>query len=158
MWETSNSLWAAIQSGTHVVYHAAGWLEGGLIASPEKFVMDCELLQQIERYFDPAVTATDEGSLAFDAVAEVGGDGHYFGIAHTQERYQTAFYQPFLSDIRNHEAWVQNGAVWTAERAHRIFREIVAAFEPPPMDPAIREELADFVARRTREGGAPTDY
>ena len=158
MWETSNSLWAAIQSGSHIVYHAAGWLEGGLIASPEKFVMDCELLQQIQRYFAPEVTATDEGSLAFAAVAEVAGNGHYFGIAHTQERYQTAFYQPFLSDLRNHDAWVQGGAVWTAERAHRIYREIVDAFEPPPMDEDIREELEDVVARRTREGGAPTDY
>ncbi len=158
MWETSNSIWAAIQSGSHVVYHAAGWLEGGLIASPEKFVMDCEVLQQVQRYFDPSITATGEADLAFDAIAEVDGDGHYFGIAHTQERYQTAFYQPFLSDIRNHEAWLQAGANWTAQRANKIFHDIVAAFEPPPLDPAIREELVEFVARRKREGGAPTDY
>jgi trimethylamine--corrinoid protein Co-methyltransferase len=158
MWETANSLWAAIQSGSHVVYHAAGWLEGGLIASPEKFVMDCELLQQMQRYLDSSLTATGIGELAFDAVAEVGGDGHYFGAAHTHERYQTAFYQPFLSDLRNHEAWLQGGAIWTAERAHRISRDIVAAFEPPAMDEAIREELEDFVAKRKREGGAPTDY
>jgi trimethylamine--corrinoid protein Co-methyltransferase len=116
------------------------------------------LLQQFQRYFDPALTATGEGDLAFDAVAEVGGEGHYFGIGHTRERYQTAFYQPFLSDLRNHEAWLQDGALWTAERAHRIFREIVAAFEPPRLDAAISEELESFVQRRKREGGAPTDY
>jgi trimethylamine--corrinoid protein Co-methyltransferase len=54
MWETSNALWSAVQAGANMVYHAAGWLEGGLIASPEKFVMDCEILQQIQRYFEPA--------------------------------------------------------------------------------------------------------
>jgi trimethylamine--corrinoid protein Co-methyltransferase len=158
MWETSNSLWAAIQSGTHIVYHAAGWLEGGLIASPEKFVMDCELLQQVQRYFDPATHATGEGDLAYDAIAEVGGDGHYFGAAHTHERYQTAFYQPFLSDLRSHESWLQAGGVWTAQRAHDVFRRIVEAFEPPPLDIARRDELTEFVERRRREGGAPTDY
>ncbi|MEM1077354.1 MAG: trimethylamine methyltransferase family protein [Pseudomonadota bacterium] len=158
MWETSNALWSAVQSGTNMVYHAAGWLEGGLIASPEKFVMDCEILQQIQRYFDPELTATGAGELALDAVREVGGDGHFFGIQHTQERYETAFYQPYLSDWRNHEAWVLDGAVWTAERAHRVYKDILAEFVPPPLDPARREELAAFVERRKAEGGAPTDF
>ncbi|WP_424975505.1 trimethylamine methyltransferase family protein [Dinoroseobacter sp. S124A] len=158
MWETSNSLWSAVQSGTNMVYHAAGWLEGGLIASPEKFIMDCELLQQIQRYFEPALTATGSEDLALDAVREVGGEGHFFGIQHTQERYETAFYQPFLSDWRNHEAWEAGGAVWTVERAHRIYKEILAEFTPPPLDPARRDALTDFVERRKAEGGAPTDF
>lgn len=158
MMETSNSLWSAVQSGTNMVYHAAGWLEGGLIASPEKFVMDCELLQQIQRYFAPEITATTPDDLALDAMREVGGSGHFFGIQHTQERYESAFYQPFLSDWRNYEAWALDGGTWTAARAHRIFKEILAEFTPPPMDPAIREELASFVARRKAEGGAPTDF
>lgn len=158
MWETSNSLWSAVQAGANMVYHAAGWLEGGLIASPEKFVMDCEVLQQIERYFMPELTATTTGDLAFDAMAEVGTSGHFFGISHTQERYETAFYQPFLSDWRNFEAWAQDGGTWTVERAHRLFKEILAEFEPPPMDAGLREELAAFVARRKAEGGAPTDF
>ncbi|MCB1363856.1 MAG: trimethylamine methyltransferase family protein [Rhodobacteraceae bacterium] len=158
MWETSNSLWAAVQSGTNMVYHAAGWLEGGLIASPEKFIMDCELLQQIQRYMDPAITGTGAEDIALDAIRAVGTDGHFFGVQHTQDRYTTAFYQPFLSDWRNFEAWESAGAVWTPERAHLLFREIVATFEPPPMDAGIRDELADFVARRKAEGGAPTDF
>ena len=95
MWETSQSLWAAVQSGTNIVYHAAGWLEGGLIASPEKFVMDCEVLQQIQRYFEPATWATTPEDIAIDAIADVGPGGHFFGCQHTQDRYQTAFYQPF---------------------------------------------------------------
>ncbi len=157
-WETCASLWSAVQSRTNVVVHAAGWLEGGLIASPEKFVMDCEVLQQIQRYFEPEITATDTGALALDAIAEVGSSGHFFGAEHTQARYQDAFYSPFLSDWSNYEAWDLKGAEWTVERAHRIYKDIVNSFEPPPMAPAIREELAAFVARRKAEGGAPTDF
>ncbi len=158
MWETSNSLWSAVQSGANMVYHAAGWLEGGLIASPEKFVMDCEILQMIQRYMEPEICATGPEEIAFDAVAEVGDQGHFFGIQHTQERYTTAFYQPFVSDWKNYEAWEAAGAVWTAERAHRVFKEIIGSFEAPPMDAAVREELEAFVSLRKAEGGAPTDF
>jgi trimethylamine---corrinoid protein Co-methyltransferase len=158
MWETSNSLWAAVQSGTNMVYHAAGWLEGGLIASPEKFIMDCEVLQMIQRYFEEATFATREEDLAFEAIKEVGAGGHYFGCQHTQDRYQSAFYAPIASDWRNYEAWEQDGAVWTHERAHGIFKQIMAEFEPPAMNGDHREELARFVAKRKQEGGAPTDF
>lgn len=158
MWETSNSLWSAVQSGANLVYHAAGWLEGGLIASPEKFIMDCEVLQHIQRYMDPAITATGPDDIAVEAVREVGGQGHFFGIQHTQDRYTTAFYQPFLSDWRNYEAWEAAGGVWTPQRAHQVFHDILSSFEAPPMDVAIHEELAAFVERRKAEGGAPTDF
>lgn len=77
MWETSNSLWAAVQSGSNMVYHAAGWLEGGLIASPEKFLMDCEILQQIQRYMDPDLVATGAQEIALEAIKSVGNDGHF---------------------------------------------------------------------------------
>ncbi len=158
VWETSNSVWAAVQSGTNMVYHAAGWLEGGLIASPEKFIMDCEILQQIQRYMQPELTATGPDDIALEAIRSVGNDGHFFGIQHTQDRYTTAFYQPFLSDWKNFEAWEAAGGIWTAERAHRMFKEIVNNFEAPKMDEAIREQLAEFVERRKAEGGAPTDF
>ena len=158
MWETSNSLWAAVQSGTNMVYHAAGWLEGGLIASPEKFIMDCEVLQHIQRYLDPSLTATGPDEIAIDAIKSVGSEGHFFGIQHTQDRYSTAFYQPFLSDWKNFEGWQAAGAVWTPERAHGMFKEIIGSFEAPPLDIAIRDELAAFVDRRKAEGGAPTDF
>jgi trimethylamine--corrinoid protein Co-methyltransferase len=158
MWETTNSLWAAVQSQTNMVYHAAGWLEGGLIASPEKFVMDCEVLQMIQRYFEAATWATTEEDIAFEAVREVGPQGHYFGCQHTKDRYETAFYAPFVSDWRNYEAWHLDGAVETPERAHRIYKAILAEFEPPPMNGDDRENLLRFVARRKQEGGVPTDF
>jgi trimethylamine--corrinoid protein Co-methyltransferase len=141
-----------------MVYHAAGWLEGGLIASPEKFVMDCEMLQMIQRYFDPMLTATTPDDIAVDAIREVGAGGHFFGVSHTQERYETAFYAPFASDWRNFEAWERDGATDTITRAHRIYRQIVENFTPPPIEDSIREELQAFVTRRKEEGGAPTDF
>ncbi|GHC54546.1 trimethylamine methyltransferase family protein [Neogemmobacter tilapiae] len=158
MWETCNSLWAGVQSGSHMIFHAAGWLEGGLIASPEKFVMDCEVLQMMQRYFEQPTWATTDDDIALDAIREVGAGGHYFGCAHTQARYSTAFYAPFVSDWRNYEAWQQDGAVWTAERAHRLYKQILAEFEAPAMDHVAQEELARFVAKRKQEGGAPTDF
>jgi trimethylamine--corrinoid protein Co-methyltransferase len=158
MWETSNSLWSAVQSRTNMVYHAAGWLEGGLIASPEKFIMDCEVLQMIQRYFEEATFATRDEDLAFDAIKEVGAGGHYFGVQHTQARYQNAFYAPFVSDWRNYEAWQLDGSVWTPERAHRIYKQILAEFEAPEMNGDHQEELRRFVAKRKQEGGAPTDF
>jgi trimethylamine--corrinoid protein Co-methyltransferase len=158
MWESLMSLWAAVQAGVNLVYHAAGWLEGGLIASYEKFVMDCEVIQQFQRYFEPALTATAPDALALDAIREVGPQGHFFGCEHTQSRYATAFYAPFLSDWRNYEAWSEAGSAWTEDRANKAWKAILAEFEPPPIDEGVREALADFVARRKREGGAPTDY
>ena len=158
MWETCNSLWAAVQSRTNMVYHAAGWLEGGLIASPEKFIMDCEVLQMIQRYFEEATYATTDDDIAIDAIREVGPNGHYFGVQHTQDRYQHAFYAPFLADWRNYEGWRLDGAVWTAERAHGLYKQILAEFEPPAMNGDHQEELRQFVARRKQEGGAPTDF
>jgi len=158
MWESCNSLWSAVQSNVNLVYHAAGWLEGGLIASYEKFVMDCEVLQQIQRYMEPVLTATGPDDIAVDAIKDVGSTGHFFGIQHTQERYETAFYSPFLSDWRNYEAWELDGSKWTAQRANKVWKDILNEFEAPPIDPAIDEELKAFVAKRKEEGGAPTDF
>jgi len=120
--------------------------------------MDCEVLQMIQRYFEEATFATTEEDIALDAIREVGPGGHYFGCQHTQDRYSTAFYAPFASDWRNFEAWEGDGAVWTPERAHRIYKAILAEFEAPDMNGDHQEELRRFVAKRKQEGGAPTDF
>ena len=155
-WESAFSLWAAISAGVNVVYHAAGWLEGGLCASYEKFVIDCETIQQIIAYLKPVPVTEDD--IAVEAIREVGPHGHFFGCQHTQERYETAFYNPFLSDWSNYEAWEQRGSIDTARRANGIWKKILAEFQAPPLDEAIHEELKEFVERRKREGGAPTDF
>ena len=109
-------------------------------------------------YIKSPIIVASPDDIAIDAIKEVGPNGHFFGIQHTQDRYEDAFYQPIVSDWRNFEAWEVAGGVWTAERAHRTFKDIIANFEAPPMDDAIREELAEFVDRRKSEGGAPTDF
>lgn len=80
MWESLNSMWAASTSGINVVYHSAGWLEGGLIASYEKFIMDCEVLQQFQKYFDPKISDVGIGSLAVEAIRDVGPNGHFLDV------------------------------------------------------------------------------
>jgi trimethylamine--corrinoid protein Co-methyltransferase len=100
----------------------------------------------------------DAEELALDAMREVGPGGHFFGCAHTQARYRTAFFAPMISDWRNYESWREGGAPTAYDTANRLYHQRLDAFVPPPMDPAIFEELEAFVARRKAEGGAPTDY
>jgi trimethylamine---corrinoid protein Co-methyltransferase len=155
-YESVFSLWGAIMGGVNLLMHGAGWMEGGLHASYEKMILDAELLGMVAAFLDPVVV--DEDSLAFSAMQEVGPGGHFFGAAHTQSRYRTAFHKPMLSDWRNYETWEEAGSPEVPAKANRIWKELLAVYEPPPMDPAIAEELEAFVARRVAEGGVPTDY
>ena len=155
-WESAFSLWGVVTGGTNMVYHGAGWLEGGLCASYEKFIIDCELIQQMQHYVRPVPVT--EADIAVDAIADVGAGGHFFGTPHTQERYETAFYSPFLSDWSNYENWHDNGATPTDVRANGIWKRILEEFEAPPMDDDARGALDEFTERRKREGGAPTDF
>ena len=131
-------------------------MEGGLSASFEKFVIDCEMLQQIIYAQRPIIV--DEASLAVSAIEEVGPHGHFFGCDHTQERYRDAFYTPLLSDWRNFENWEDAGGLWAHQRANTHFKQVLAEYTPPPMDSGIHNELLDFFNRRKAEGGAPTDF
>ena len=136
--------------------HALGWLEGGLSASFEKVIIDAEMLQMMAEFLVPV--RVDEDELALDAMREVGPGGHYFGCAHTMARYENAFYAPILSDWRNFETWSEDGSVDATRRAHAIYERLLREFEPPPLDPAVEEELDAFVERRIGEGGLPTDF
>ncbi len=95
-------------AGANWVMHSAGWLEGGLVAGYEKFIVDVELLQMLKAEFTPL--EIDEGSLAFDAHQEVGHGGHFLGAMHTMERFRTCFYRPLLSSSDNYERWMRNGS------------------------------------------------
>ena len=156
VWESVFSLWGVVTGGVNLIFHGAGWLEGGLSASYEKYVIDVELLNWIAAYLDGFELTED--ALGVEAVREVGPGGHFFGCAHTQARYEKAFHEPFLSDWRNYETWQEAGAADATMRAHGIWKRILREFEPPPIDPGIAEELEAFVARRKEEGGAPTDF
>ena len=126
------------------------------MASFEKLVIDADLLQMVGEFLEPM--QVDASTLALDAVREVGPGGHYFGCAHTQERFRTAFYAPMISDWRNHESWREAGAPDAYHRASALVKRLLAEYEPPPLEPAIKEELDAFVDRRTREGGAPSEF
>jgi trimethylamine--corrinoid protein Co-methyltransferase len=155
-YESVFSLWGAIQGGGNFLMHGAGWLEGGLRASYEKFILDVDLLQMVQEFLTPLDLSED--ALAIDAIRDVGPGGHFFGTPHTQSRYKTAFYSPVLSDWRNFETWTEAGSPTAVEKANRVWKERLASYEEPTMDPAIREELNAFVDRRIAEGGAPTDF
>jgi len=148
-YESEMSIWGAVMGHANLLHHGAGWLEGGLTASFEKAVLDAEMLQMMSEFLQPL--QIDDGTLAFDAIAEVKPGGHYFGAAHTLERYATAFYDPMVSDWRNFETWQEAGSKTATERANAIWKDLLENFEPPPLDPAIDEELQAFVARRKKE-------
>jgi trimethylamine--corrinoid protein Co-methyltransferase len=155
-YESIFSLWAVVMGGCHFVKHAAGWMEGGLTCSYEKTVIDVDTLQMVAEFLEPLEVS--EATLGLDAMREVGPGGHFFGAAHTQARYRDAFYAPIVSDWRNYESWREAGGPDAMRRAHRIWKDLLASYEPPPLDPAIDEELEAFVARRMEEGGVRTDF
>ncbi|OCP39105.1 trimethylamine methyltransferase family protein [Ensifer sp. LC163] len=155
-YESALSLWALTQGGGNFIMHAAGWTEGGLTASFEKFILDVDMLQMVAEFLTPLDVSDD--ALGLDAVRDVGPGGHYFGTLHTLQRYETAFYSPILSDWRNFETWTEAGRPTTYDHANRVFKQKLNEYERPPLDPAIEDELDAFVAKRKEEGGVPTDF
>lgn len=155
-YESVFSLWAAVMGGAHMVLHAVGWMEGGLRASFEKMILDSDLVAMVQRFMDP-IDFT-EGGLAMDAIRDVGPGGHFFGTPHTLERFRDAFYKPLLSDWRNYEAWEEAGSPEAKAKMVELVEVFMASYEEPPMDPAVRAELEEFVERRRAEGGVETDY
>lgn len=148
-YETMWTLWPAVLAHTNFIMHSVGWLEAGLTASYEKIIIDMESLAMYSHFFQ-GVEISDE-TLALDMIAAVGPGGHHFGTSHTQERYSTEFYAPFLSDRQNYETWEINGAQDAATRANKIWKQLLNDYTPPAMDPALREALDEFVQRRKRE-------
>ncbi len=150
-YETQMSLWGSILGGTNLIYHAAGWMEGGLQASYEKFILDVEMLQHMMEFLTPIDLSDDE--LAFDAMSRVPTGGHFFGDEHTLARYTDAFYAPMLSDWQNHGAWLESGAKNTTERATALWQTALDDYVEPTLDAAVAEELDAYVARRKAQIG-----
>ncbi|MDT7574712.1 MAG: trimethylamine---corrinoid protein Co-methyltransferase, partial [Pseudonocardiales bacterium] len=138
-------------AGINWVMHSAGWLEGGLVASYEKFILDVQVLEMLQQEFTPL--EIDEASLAFDAHDEVRHGGHFLGAAHTMERFRTCFYRPFVNSSENYERWNRNGGKDAAARARDVAHRKLEEYVPPPLDDAVREELQAYVTRRRRELG-----
>ncbi len=148
-YESQMSRWGAVTGHVGVLNQGAGWLEGGLVASYEKLLIDAEMLEMMAAWMQ-GITVDDD-TLGLDAIDEVGPGGHFFGAAHTLERYQTAFYSPLISDWSNYENWVDRGAQDTATRAHHAWKEMLNNYEQPELDPARKESLEAYVAHRKEQ-------
>lgn len=150
-YESLMTLLPTFLAGANWVMHAAGWLEGGLVAGYEKFIIDVEIVEMLQTEFTPL--EIDEASLAYDAHVEVGAGGHFLGAMHTLERFRTCFRRPFLSSSDNYERWTRGGSNDTAARADVLWRKRLDDYEQPPLDDAIRAELEEYVTRRRAELG-----
>jgi trimethylamine--corrinoid protein Co-methyltransferase len=148
-YESAHTMLPTIQAGTNFVLHAAGWLEGGLIAGFEKLILDVETLGMLARYVN-GISLTDE-DFAWDAYAENGPGQHFLGAQHTMRHYETAFYQHTVFSMDNYEKWTEEGSEDSYKKANKIWKRMLAAYEPPPLDEAIAEELKAFVAHRRAE-------
>jgi trimethylamine---corrinoid protein Co-methyltransferase len=154
-WETQMSLWATMTGGADMVMHAAGWMEGGLSASFEKMVIDADMIQMLQAYMQPIEVS--DATLGLDAIADVGPGGHFFGTLQTMERFETAFYAPMLSDWRNYETWSEDGSKTAYQRANKVYKQLLAEYEEPAIDPATKDAINEFVDRRIAEGGSFDD-
>jgi trimethylamine---corrinoid protein Co-methyltransferase len=150
-YESLMTLLPTFLAGTNWVMHSAGWLEGGLVAGYEKFIIDTQLLEMLRVEFTPL--EIDADSLAFGAHEEVGHGGHFLGAMHTMERFRTCFYRPFLSSSDNYERWVRRGGEDTSARATKVYTEKLEQYAAPALDDAVRQELEEYVIRRRAELG-----
>lgn len=150
-YEGMNTMLSALLAGANLILHVAGWLEGGLVADFEKFMVDVEMLRILREQFQPL--EVDDASLAYEAHAEVGHGGHFLGAVHTLERFRECFYRPIVSTTANFERWTRDGALDAPARAGVLVEKVLAEYEPPPMDDSVRSELQEYVDRRRTELG-----
>ncbi|MCL4765772.1 MAG: trimethylamine methyltransferase family protein [Hyphomicrobiaceae bacterium] len=149
-YESAMSLWACIMAHANLVHHATGWLEGGLVASLEKVIVDAEMIDTMRAWLCSPLEVSEQ-SLAFDAIREVQPGGHYFGAAHTMARFETAFHRPLVSEVRNFDSWVEAGSTTATTRANAVWKRLLDNYEPPPVDPAKVEAIDAYIAKRREE-------
>ena len=148
-YESAMSIWACFLAHANIVNHSVGWMEGGLCASMEKFIIDAEMLQTMVEAFSPMEISEQE--FGFDSIAQAGHGGHFFGTTHTMDRYKTAFYAPILSDWQNFENWEEAGSNNATQRANQIWKTLLEDYEAPPISQDIVTELDIYISRRKEE-------
>jgi trimethylamine--corrinoid protein Co-methyltransferase len=145
-YESAHTLLPTVLAGVNLVTHAAGWLEGGLVAGYEKFVMDCDQLAMMQ-VLAAGMDLSERGQ-AMDAIREVGPGNHFLGCAHTQANFETAFYQSTIADYSSYEQWALEGSRTAEQRANAVWKKMLADYEDPGIDPGQDEALKAFVAER----------
>jgi trimethylamine--corrinoid protein Co-methyltransferase len=149
-YETVMGVWPALLSGTHFMLHAAGALESTMIISAEKMIMDFEVLRMFEWMLDPGLPVNDD-TLAFEASATTGPGGMFLASTHTLTHFRSALYRSQLASLEDLNLWTERGSKDTLVRANERYKQMLADYEDPGLDPAIDEELQAFMARRKSE-------
>ncbi len=149
MQDSANAMWTTVLSGSHQVWHAAGWLEGGLTMSYEKFIMDLDNCGAMIRMVQGMKVS--EENLTKESYLEAGPGENFLSTGHTLANYANANYETMLPDTGPYETWKENGSLGAAERANRIWKEMLANYEQPAMDERIKTQLEEFVASRKAE-------
>jgi trimethylamine--corrinoid protein Co-methyltransferase len=148
-YESANTLQTAALAGVNFMLHTAGWLEGGLVMSYEKFIMDADQANMIGVLLQ-GIDLSENGQ-AMDALREVGPGSHFLGAQHTQANFESAFYRSMVADNNSYEQWEEEGSQDTAQRANKIWKKMLNEYEPPELDASIDEALQDFMTRRKAE-------
>jgi trimethylamine--corrinoid protein Co-methyltransferase len=148
-YESVMSMLPAIMARANFILHAAGWLENGLAAGYEKFVLDCELLGMYQKYLQ-GVDFSEE-AFAMESIRTVPPGGHHLGTDHTLRNFRTAFYRAELFDYNSAEQWAIDGSLDANQRANAKYKQLLRDYEAPELDPALEEALLDFIARRKAE-------
>ncbi len=148
-YEAANTLVTSALAGVNFMLHTAGWLEGGLVMGYEKFIMDADQASMLAVFL--AGVDLSENGQAMDALREVGPGSHFLGAKHTLANFETAFYRSPLADSNSFEQWQEEGSLDAAQRANKLWKSTLAAYEAPPLDPAIDEALLAFMDRRKAE-------
>ncbi len=149
-YESADSMHSTMLAGANYVLHAAGWLEGGLCTGFEKLIMDADRLGSYQKVLDFGLDMSDD-AFARDAYQEVAPGGHFLGCAHTMRNYQTAFYEPNLSDSENVESWEEAGSPDMRTRAHKKWNDMLKEYQAPPIDESTKDALKAFVTKRKEE-------
>jgi trimethylamine--corrinoid protein Co-methyltransferase len=148
-YESAHTLLPTVLAGVNLVTHAAGWLEGGLVASYEKFAMDVDQLAMMQA-LGGGMDISERGQ-AMDALREVGPGGHFLGCAHTQAHFESAFHQSSIADYSAYEQWVEDGRLTAEQRANAVWKRLLSDYEDPGIDPGIDEALQAFMRQRRSE-------
>ncbi|MET4804898.1 trimethylamine methyltransferase family protein [Limibacillus sp. MBR-115] len=144
-YESAATLQPTVLGGVNFVLHAAGWLEGGLVSSFEKLVMDADQLGMMQTFAEGPDLS--ENGQAMDAIREVGPGQHFLGCAHTQANFETAFYRSNVADNNSYEQWLAEGSLDAAQRTNNLVRKMLEEYEAPVLDPAVDEALNSFIAK-----------
>ena len=145
-YEAANTLQQGLLAGVNFMLHTAGWLEGGLAMGYEKFVMDCDQAAMMAVYAG-GVDMSENGQ-ALDAMREVGPGQHFLGCAHTQANFKSAFYRSTIADNNSYEQWVEDGRLDAEQRAEKIYKDMLANYKPPELDPDVDARLIAFMEQQ----------